>query len=263
MKLGIEGRTALVAGSSRGLGRAVAEALAQEGTRLVLCSRSKGSIEAAADEIHEQYGVEALGLRADVSQQADVEVLVEQALQQFGGIDILVANAGGPPATRFQDTKTSQWKEGLNLNLMSTIYLSRAVVPVMQRQKWGRIIAITSITVKQPLDDLILSNVARLGVLGLAKTMASELARDGITVNTVCPGYTRTQRLEELAGKQAVEKNVSENDVYRQLASAIPMWRLGEPEEFAAVVAFLASEKASYVTGTCIQVDGGFVRGIL
>jgi 3-oxoacyl-[acyl-carrier protein] reductase len=133
----------------------------------------------------------------------------------------------------------------------------------MQRQKWGRIIAITSITVKQPLDDLILSNVARLGVLGLAKTMASELARDGITVNTVCPGYTRTQRLEELAGKQAVEKNVSENDVYRQLASTIPMGRLGEPEELAAVVAFLASEKASYVTGTCVQVDGGFVRGIL
>lgn len=263
MKLGIEGRTALVAGSSQGLGRAVAEALAEEGAQLVLCSRSQEAVEAAADQIQGRYGVETLGLRADVSREGDVATLVERARHKFGGIDILVANAGGPPATRFQDTETSQWKDGLELNLMSTIYLSRAVVPGMQKQKWGRIVAITSVTVKQPAEDLILSNVARLGVVGLTKTMASELAPDGITVNTVCPGFTRTQRLEELAGKRAVADGVLEEDVYRQWTSAIPMGRLGEPEEFAAVVAFLASEKASYVTGTCIQVDGGFVKGIL
>jgi 3-oxoacyl-[acyl-carrier protein] reductase len=263
MKLGIEGKTALVAGSSRGLGRAVAEALAEEGVKLVLCARSQEPVEAAAREIRERFGVEARGYAADVSREEDVNSLVEQSVQQFGRIDILVANAGGPPASRFQDTETAQWKEGLDLNLMSTIYLSRAVVPMMRRRKWGRIIAVTSISVKQPIDNLILSNVARLGALGLAKSMASELAPDGITVNTVCPGYTRTQRLVDLAGKEAKEKRLSEQDVYQQWVGTIPMARLGEPKEFAAVVAFLASEKASYVTGTCIQVDGGFVKGVL
>lgn len=263
MDLGLKGKTALVAGSSRGLGRAVAETLAAEGANLVLCSRSRESLEETAEQIQSTTGVDVFARPVDVSREEDVGGFVNLALERFPRIDILIANAGGPPASRFEDTEISQWREGIDSNLMSTVFLCRAVVPAMRKQKWGRIVAITSISVKQPVDGLILSNVSRLGVVGLTKSMANELAPDGITVNTVCPGFTRTQRLLDLAERMAEQEKVSRKDVYRRWTDAIPMGRLGEPNEFAAVVAFLSSEQASYVTGTCVQVNGGFVKGIL
>ncbi|MFQ5792004.1 MAG: SDR family oxidoreductase, partial [Acidobacteriota bacterium] len=220
-------------------------------------------LESAAREIGDKFGARVLARKADVRSEEDVQALVDEALDRFGRIDILVANAGGPPSSRFGDTAPSAWREGLELNLMSTVFLSRAVVPVMRRQKWGRIVAITSIAVKQPIEGLILSNVSRLGVLGLMKSMSAELAPEGILVNVVCPGYTRTGRLVELAERTAEREELTKEAIYQRWTAAIPMGRLGEPEEFASLVAFLVSEKASYITGTCIQVDGGYVRGVL
>lgn len=263
MDLGLSGRTALVSGSSRGLGRAVAEALAREGARLALCARSEGPLEQTARLLRESHGADVLTRVADVTVESEVKALVDAAAERFGCLDILVANAGGPPSTRFVDTDLALWRRGLDLNLLSTVLLCRAVVPGMRRNRWGRIVAITSVTVKQPLDGLILSNVSRLGVVGLAKSLANELAPDGILVNVVCPGFTRTERLMELATASAARDGIKEEEVIRRWTASIPLGRLGEPEEFGSLVAFLCSERASYITGTCIQVDGGFVRGVM
>lgn len=260
MELGLSGRVALVAGSSRGLGRAVAEALAREGARLVLCARRDGPLQETAGALREAWGSEVLARPADVTSESEVKALVDAALERFGRLDILVANAGGPPSTRFLDTDPALWRQGLDLNLLSTILLCRAVVPPMQQNRWGRIVAITSVTVKQPLEGLVLSNVSRLGVVGLAKSLANELAPAGILVNVVCPGFTRTERLIDLAKSIGEREAIPEEEVTRRWTASIPLGRLGEPEEFGALVAFLCSERASYITGTCIQVDGGFVR---
>ena len=258
MDLGLAGRTAVVAASSRGLGRAVAESLAREGANLVLCARTAAPLENAAGAIRRAHGVEVLARPTDVTREEDVRALVDAARSRFGRIDVLVANAGGPPAGGFLDAPAV--RHALELNLLSTFLLARAVVPSMQERGWGRIVVVASVSVKQPIDGLILSNISRLGVLGLSKTMATDLAKDGILVNVVCPGYTRTERLEELRSASARRESVGEDEIVRRWTAAIPLGRLGEPAEFGDFVAFLCSERASYVTGTCIPVDGGFVR---
>lgn len=262
MDLGLSEKTALVSGASRGLGKAVAMALAAEGARVSLASRDASVLEAAAREVEAGTGAEVDFRPADVTREEEVTAWVEGAKKRFGGIDILVANAGGPPSTRFDTTDLSAWKDAIELNLLSTIHLCRAVVPEMKRQRSGRIVAITSISVKQPVEGLILSNTARSGVVGLMKTLSNELGPFGIGVNVVCPGYTRTDRLVELATRISEREGISEEAVHERWRSQIPMGRLGEPAEFASVVAFLCSERASYVTGCAIQVDGGAVKGV-
>jgi len=261
--LGLRGKVAVVAAASRGLGRAVAEELATEGSAVVMCARGEEALSAAVDAISVGTGAQVLGVSADISRTEEVNRVVSSALDRFGRVDILVTNAGGPPSGRFESLGADQWDDAVRLTLLSTVNLCRAVLPGMRLQRWGRIINITSITVKQPVEGLMLSNSLRAGVTGFARTLANEVAADGITVNNVLPGYTRTRRVEDLARATSEREGVSIDDAMARWESEIPMRRLGEPREFAAVVAFLASERASYITGTSIQVDGGWIKGLL
>lgn len=268
MDLGLQGKVAIVAASSKGLGKATAVQLAREGAKVVMCSRNPESIEAAAAEARSEAeragnGGDAVGIAADVTRQADVDALVQTALDRYGKVDILITNAGGPPAGSFETFDVDDFQSAVDLNLMSTIRLSKAVIPSMIEQGGGSIVNITSIAVKQPLAGLILSNTARTGVIGLAKSMANELGKYNIRVNSVGPGPTRTDRILSLAQQQAETKGVSLDAAIGEQASGIPMGRLGEPEEFANVVTFLASPAASYISGVTLQVDGGMYRGIM
>jgi 3-oxoacyl-[acyl-carrier protein] reductase len=263
MDLGLRGKVALVAASSRGLGRAVAEELAAEGTQLVLCSRREDVIRGAAAEIGASYGVTALGIAADLAQVGESERVVRQAIEELGRVDVLVTNAGGPPAGPFESHDDEAWRSAIDLNLQSVIGLMRGVLPGMKDRQWGRIINVTSIAVKQPVENLVLSNSVRAAVTGLARSLANEVAQFGITVNNVLPGYTRTERVDELADFTAKQKGISADEARAIWEHQIPMRRLGEPREFAAMVAFLASERASYITGTSITVDGGWVKSLL
>lgn len=262
MDLGLSGKVAIVAGGSRGLGKACAATLAAEGALVALAARDEPTLRATADEIQEKHATALLAVPTDVTREGDVNRLIDATRDAFDRIDILIANAGGPPASQFETTDVGAWKSGIELNLMSTIYLCRAVVPVMKEQGNGRIVAITSISVKQPVDGLILSNTARSGVVGMMKTLANELAPHGIGVNVACPGYHKTDRLIDLAARMSEQEGVTEETIQKRWTDQIPMNRLGEPQELANVVAFLCSERASYVTGTCLQVDGGAVRGL-
>ena len=262
MDLGLKDRVAIVAASSQGLGKGVALALAREGAKLAICARTSGAIQAAAEEIRNVTGVEVLARAMDVTAQDQVGELVEETQRRFGRIDICVTNAGGPPSKTFAETSTDDWISAVNLNLMSTVYLAREVLPVMQRQQWGRFIAITSVAVKQPIDGLILSNSVRSAVSGLVKSLANEYGRYNVLVNNICPGYTRTERLTELSTRLATRGATTPAEIERQWTHQIPLGRLGEVEEFASVVAFLASDRASYLTGISLAVDGGLVRGI-
>jgi len=261
--LGLRGKVALVAAASRGLGRAVAEELAAEGASLVMCARGEQALQEAANAIRTSSGAEVEAVAADVSRAEDVERLVHAAIERFERIDILVTNAGGPPSGTFDSLGPDKWEDAARLTLFSTVNLCRAVLPGMKQRHWGRIINITSITVKQPVEGLMLSNSLRAAVTGFARTLANEVARDGITVNNILPGYTRTQRVEELARATAEREKITVAEAMRKSESQIPMGRLGEPREFAAVAAFLASERASYVTGTSVQVDGGWIRSLV
>ncbi len=263
MELGLKDKVALVAASSQGLGRACAEELGAEGAALVLCARDAEVLKAAASEIEAATGADVLARSADLSDPKQVEDLVAAAQRRFDRIDILVTNTGGPPAGRFVDLPVEVWNEAVRQNLDSVLNLCRAVLPAMVERGWGRIVNITSIAVKQPVDDLILSNSVRAAVTGFARTLANEVASFGVTVNNVMPGYTRTQRVEELATKIGEQRNITPDEAVADWAAQIPMGRIGEPREFAALVAFLASERASYMTGTSIPVDGGWIKALV
>ncbi|MDH4069445.1 MAG: SDR family oxidoreductase [Ignavibacteria bacterium] len=265
MDLGLDGKTAVVCAASGGLGKAGAMALAQAGARVVICSRDEARIKAAAAEIirkAETTKDNVLPVTSDLSKGDEIDALLKAAVQTFGQVDILVTNSGGPPSGGFHDLSDEQWQTGFERNLMSVIRSIRGVIPAMQKNGWGRIINITSLTVKQPVNDLIVSSVLRPGILGLSKILANLYARDGITVNSIAPGFIMTGRQQEL-GKIRSEKQGITFDEYVQNASAdIPAGRFGTPEELASVIAFLASEKASYINGATIGVDGGLVKGL-
>ena len=262
MDLGLKNKVALVAAGSRGLGRAVAEELAAEGASLVLCSRDTATLTETAAAIADSSGAHVLAVPADVTNLDDIKRLVEAGNERFGRIDILVTNAGGPPTGTFDQLTREQWDEALRLTLLSAIELARQVLPGMKERRWGRILNITSIAVKQPVENLMLSNSLRAGLTGFARTLANEVAADGITVNNILPGYTRTERLEDLATMMAEKQGISPGEFRGKWEKEIPMGRLGEPREFAALAAFLVSERASYITGTSIQVDGGWIRSL-
>ena len=262
MELGLRGKVALVAAASRGLGCAVAEELAQEGTGLILCARGEAVLQERCARIRQKSDVAVIGVAADLSVRADVEHVVQSGLERFGRIDILVTNVGGPPAGLFESLPAKSWEEATQLLLTSVLDLTRLVLPGMKEQGWGRILNITSIAAKQPVANLILSNSLRAAVTGFAKTLASEVAEFGITVNNILPGYTRTERVEELAQSIADREGIMPAEVRARWEAEIPMKRLGEPSEFAALAAFLLSERASYITGSSIAVDGGWIRSL-
>jgi len=263
LDLGLKGKVAAVAGASRGLGYAIARALAQEGATVGSCARHEESLERSARKIARETGGDVAHFVADLGSSEQARAFVRDCSARFGRLDILVTNAGGPPTTTFMDSSDDQWQAGFDLTLGSVISLIRESVPLMERRKWGRIVNVTSVSVKQPIDGLILSNSIRAGVVGLAKTLSIELAPLGITVNNVCPGYTATERVEDLARQLAESSGVEPRQVIEGWQEAIPMGRLGRPEELADLVAFLASERAAYLTGASIQVDGGYCRGLL
>ena len=261
MDLGLKDRVAIVAASSQGLGKAIALGLAREGAVVSLCARNAATLDAAAKEIHRETGSRVMARAIDVTRHDDVRSLVADTVAEYGRVDICVANAGGPPSKSFAETTLEDWRHAADLNLMSTVYLAKETLPHMQQRRWGRFIAITSVTVKQPIDGLILSNSVRSGVTGLIKTLANEYGPHNVLVNNVCPGYKATARLLELADRLAKSGGVSPKEVEERWASQTPLRRVGQPEELANLVVFLASERASYITGSSIAVDGGIVKG--
>lgn len=263
MDLGLKGRVAIVAAASKGLGRAVAEEFAREGCDVAICARTAADVERTAKEIGASSGREVFWRAFDVIDANAVRDFVAAVDQKYGRIDICVTNAGGPPSKKFLDISLDEWRTAVNLTLLSAVYFAYEVLPRMQRRHWGRFITITSISVKQPIDGLLLSNSLRAGVTGMAKTLANEFGPDGITVNNVCPGYTLTDRLEELFQKRAQDSGVKYEEVLKQAEASVPIRRFARPDEFAAVVSFLASERASSVNGTTIAIDGGSTRGLL
>jgi len=262
MDLGLKDRVALVAASSQGIGRATAEAFAAEGCRVAMCARNQQALQAAAEKIRTRYNVEVLAQAFDVTNAAEVNRFVTLVAEQFGSVDICVTNAGGPPARGFLAATLEEWQRALEMNFLSTVYFAREVIPHMQRRRWGRIITLTSITTKQPVSDLVLSNAVRTAVVGLVKSLANEFGKDGILVNNVGPGFTATERLKELAKARASSSGKSEEEIFAGWAADAPLQRLGEPSEVADTIVWLASERASYITGQTVLVDGGMYKGL-
>lgn len=263
MDFGLHDRVALVGASSRGLGRAVARELASEGADLVINARGEEKLAETKAALQEETGARIVAVPADLSKAPGARRVANRALEEFGRVDVLVTNAGGPPAGPFEDHAMRDWREAVELTLESALLLIRGLLPQMKERGWGRILTITSIAVKQPVDGLVLSNSIRAAVTGMARTLANEAAPHGVTVNNVMPGYTRTRRTETLARKIAAERDISEEEAREEWEEEIPVGRLADPAEFAALVAFLASERASYITGTSIPVDGGWIRSLL
>lgn len=263
MDFGIKGKLALVTAASRGLGRGCADQLAAEQCRVAICSRKEAGAKEAAEEIAALTGAQVMGFAADMNKAEDIDRLLREVKNSLGNPDILVTNAGGPPPGTYASTDLAEYEKALNLNLMSAVRLIQGVTPAMQEKGWGRIIAITSISVKQPIGNLLLSNMARAGLTGFLKTIATELAPSGITVNALLPGTHKTSRIDQLVKDRADREEKSEDDVFREMMTTIPTGTLGETEDFGSAAAFLASEQARYITGQNLLIDGGKYSGLL
>ena len=263
MDLGLKGRVALVAAASKGLGRAVAEELAAEGAKLAICSRDAEAIETVGREIAESTGAEVMARAADVSRPADVAAFVDTTLAIYGRVDILLTNSGGPPPGRFETLNLAAWQKATELTLFAPVEFARLVLPGMKERRWGRILNVTSIAVKQPVENLMLSNSLRSAVTGWARTLANEVGEFGVTVNNLLPGYTRTERIVELSEVIAKREGITTEQAVARWEREIPLGRLAEPREFAALAAFVASERASYITGQSIAADGGWIKSLL
>jgi 3-oxoacyl-[acyl-carrier protein] reductase len=262
MNFGLKNKIAIIAAASQGLGRASAMALAREGTTIVMCSRRQKELLEAAEEIQKAASTPVIPLAADVSKPEDIERIVAETKHRFGTVHVLVNNAGGPPTGDIFSLTDDDWQKGHELTLMSMVRFTRAVLPMMIQQQWGRIITITSIAAKQPINELMLSSAIRPGILGLTKVLANQYAKYNITVNTICPGNILTRRQEELAASRAASRSIPMEQYLKETAGAIPAGRLGRPEEIGDTVAFLASEQASYINGVNVLADGSTAKGI-
>ncbi len=262
MDLGLNGKVAVVTASSKGLGRAAAEALAREGANLALCSRDEERIRGVADDLKQRYGVEVFSAACDVTHRESVKDFGKRVLDTFGAVHVLFTNAGGPPPGQVLEVTSEDYEAALQLNLVSAIDLVHTFLPAMQEQGWGRIIASTSITVKQPIPMLVLSNVSRVGLVAFIKSLSDRCASQKITANTVAPGYILTERVKQILEDRVEKEGISYEDALQGIVQQIPSGRAGEPEEFGALIAFLASEQASYINGETILIDGGMHRGV-
>jgi 3-oxoacyl-[acyl-carrier protein] reductase len=262
MDLRLKGRVALIAGASRGIGRATAESFAAEGCSLAICSRTAQAVESAAEEIRRTHGVQVFAQALDVRDAQAVKKFVAEAAANFGKIEICVANAGGPPAKDFLATTQEDWQKALEQNFLSVVYLAQQVIPHMQRGQWGRFITLTSVATRQPVPDLVLSNAARTAVVGLVKSLANEFGKDGILVNNIGPGYTATGRLKELAKTRSATQGKNESEIFDAWAADSALKRVAEPREVADTIVWLASERASFITGQTVLVDGGTYKGL-
>jgi 3-oxoacyl-[acyl-carrier protein] reductase len=262
METGLRDRVAIVAASSKGIGRAAALALAAEGTHLALCARNRDALEQVEEEARRKHGVSVYADAFDVADDLRVRQFVDAVHSRFGRIDICVTNAGGPPAKLFLETTMPEWDNAYQLNLRSIVSFAHAVLPYMQQRHWGRVVTITSMTVKQPVPELILSNSVRAGVLGLVRSLATQFGPDNITINNVAPGYTATDRMKELAQSKAQMTGGTAAEYETEIAQGIPLRRFAQPEEIADAIVWLASERASYITGQTVLVDGGVYRGL-
>src|SRR5579884_1727471 len=260
MDTALKNRVAIVAASSQGIGLATAQAFAAEGCRVAMCARNAQRLEAAAKEIEQRYGVEVLSQPVDVTDAKAVHDFVAAVAQKFGSVEICVVNAGGPPAKGFLAVSIEEWRKAVDANFLSAVYFAREVIPYMQRQKWGRIITLTSVSTKQPVPDLVLSNAVRSAVVGLVKSLANEFGKDGILVNNVGPGFTATDRLKQLAKARSAAQGKSEEEIFAAWANDSAVKRLGEPREVAETIVWLCSERASYITGQTVLVDGGMYK---
>jgi 3-oxoacyl-[acyl-carrier protein] reductase len=262
METGLRNRVAIVAASSQGIGRATAQAFAAEGCKIAMCARNEGALQAAAEGIRQQHKIDVFARPVDVTTAGAVHDFVEAVVAKFGSADICVTNAGGPPAKGFLATSIDDWHKAVEANFLSTVYFAREVIPHMQKRRWGRIVTITSITTKQPVLELVLSNAVRAAVVGLVKSLANEFGKDGILVNNVGPGFTATDRLKELARARSAASGKSQQEIFDGWAVEAAQKRIGEPGEVADAIVWLASERASFITGQTILVDGGAYKGL-
>ena len=260
MDLSIKGKNAIVCASSQGLGKSAALDLAKEGVNIAICSRNKDKINLVKEEIEQTSDVKVVAIEADLSSEKDISALFQEAKKELKTIDILINNNGGPPPSTFEELTDEDWQKTFNSTMMSAIRLSKLVLPDMTKNKWGRIINISSVSVKTPVNGLFLSNSIRMGVLGWAKALSDEVAPHGITVNSVCPGTTKTERIEQILNAQSESSGKDKSEIEEAMANSIPMLRIGEASDLSALITFLASEKASYMTGLAVQVDGGSAR---